>query len=315
MEASAVFPDASERDGLYESFFVRAVSPDEPVGVWIRYTVHKKAGDWPTGAVWCTVFDARRGRPFMHKSTFDEVSAPDGRWLAIGDSTIRAGTADGSSGDARWSLRFHPLGPDLHHLRPDWLYRAPLPRTKLTSPAPMASFDGLLTVAGRDPIELRGWPGMVGHNWGSEHAERWIWLHGVGFAEDPTAWLDVAIGRLRVGRWVSPWIANGALSAGGRRYRLGGLGSRGLHVSETSAGCEVRIPGQAGLKLVARAVVPEDSAASWRYEDPDGGSHDVMNCSVARLGLQIRPPGPGETISLRTASGGVYELGTSGGQR
>ena len=315
MDAKAVFPDASDKAGLYESFFVRAVSPDAPVGLWIRYTVHKKPGEWPTGALWCTVFDARHGRPFVHKSTFDEVKAPEGGWLAVADGSIRAGTADGSSGDARWSLRFHPLGPDLHHLRPEWLYRAPLPRTKLTSPAPTASFDGTVTIAGRDPIELRGWPGMVGHNWGSEHAERWIWLHGVGFDEDPTAWLDVALGRLRIGPWLSPWLANGAVSFGGRRYRLGGLGSRGLRVAETTAGCEVHIRGRSGLRLVARATVPEDSAANWRYEDPAGGSHDVMNCSVARMALQIRPSRAGQTISLRTASGGVYELGTSGGQR
>ena len=29
---------------MYESFYLRAVSPEEPVGVWIRYTVHKRPG-------------------------------------------------------------------------------------------------------------------------------------------------------------------------------------------------------------------------------------------------------------------------------
>ena len=324
MEAKAVFSDASERAGLYESFFVRAVSPDEPIGVWIRYTVQKAPGQWPTGAVWCTIFDARLGGPFMHKATFDEVRAPEGVWLGVGDATIRAGTADGSSGDARWSLRFHPIGPDLHHLRPDWLYRAPLPRTKLTSPAPLASFDGVVTVAGRDPIELRGWPGMAGHNWGSEHAERWIWLHGVAFDQDETAWLDVAIGRLRVGRWLSPWVANGAVSIAGRRYRLGGLGARGLRVSESTSACEVHIRGRSGLTLVARASVPDGSGASWRYADPDGRGHDVMNCSVARLELEVQPSKRSLPLTLTSPHGGVYELGTleagrpvrsSGGQR
>ena len=79
-----------------------------------------------------------------------------------------------------------------------WLYRTPLPRTKLTSPAPAARFDGALELSGQNAIELRGWPGMIGHNWGSEHAERWIWLHGVCFQEEPRAWLDVALGRLKV---------------------------------------------------------------------------------------------------------------------
>ncbi len=61
--------DASERDlptapmraGMYESFYLRTVSPDEPVGVWIRNTVHKRPGRPPQGSVWCTLFDARGG--------------------------------------------------------------------------------------------------------------------------------------------------------------------------------------------------------------------------------------------------------------
>ncbi len=314
MESTAQFPDVSEKSGLYESFFVRAVSPDEPVGIWIRYTVQKAPNEQPAGSVWCTIFDGRLGKPYMHRVTTDELSAPTGGWLAIGTSSIRAGTADGSSGDARWSLRFHPLAPDLHHLRPEWLYRAPVPRTKLTSPAPIASFDGRVSLAGRDPIELTAWPGMVGHNWGTEHAERWIWLSGLGFEQDPTAWLDVAIGRLRIGPWLSPWIANGAVAFGGRRYRLGGLGARGLRVAETSSGCEVQIPGTRGRRLHLRATVPEHSAAQWRYVDPAAvGSqvgHEVMNCSIAGLDLDVRVPGATEPVRLRTDHGGTYELGS-----
>ena len=66
---SARFRAARLRAGMYESFYLRAVSPDEPVGVWIRYTVHKRPGQEPTGSVWCTAFDARLGEPFMHKLT------------------------------------------------------------------------------------------------------------------------------------------------------------------------------------------------------------------------------------------------------
>ncbi len=58
---------------------------------------------------------------------------------------------------------------------------------------------------------------MVGHNWGAQHAERWIWLHGAGFAEDQDAWIDVALGRIKVGPLTTPWIANGALCLGGER--------------------------------------------------------------------------------------------------
>lgn len=310
MASSAVFPAARMRTGMYESFYLRAVSPDEPVGVWIRHTVHKAPGRPARGSVWCTVFDARLGRPFMHKLTSERLTVPAGGWIAIGESArIGPGEAEGSCGEARWSLRFHTQEAELEHLSPHWLYRAPLPRTKLTSPAPAASFDGVLELPGRDAIELRGWRGMVGHNWGSEHAERWIWLHGICFEQEPRAWLDVALGRLRLAGRMTPWVANGALSLGGRRYHVGGLGARGLRVAESAQGCELRLAGERGLTVEGRVEVPAQTAAGWRYADPDGGEHDVVNCSIASVELTIRTPEGGAPISLRSAHGGAYELG------
>ena len=44
MATRAVFPTVRPAAGMYESFYLRAVSPEEPVAVWIRYTVHKRAG-------------------------------------------------------------------------------------------------------------------------------------------------------------------------------------------------------------------------------------------------------------------------------
>ena len=38
---------------------------------------------------------------------------------------------------------------------------------------------------------------MIGHNWGAQHAERWIWLHGERFEDRPDDWLDIALGRIR----------------------------------------------------------------------------------------------------------------------
>ena len=309
MTAIAIFPTVSTRAGMYESFYLRAVSPDEPVGVWIRQTIHKRRGRPPTGSVWCTVFDARLPAPFTHKLTTDRPTAPADAWIKLGEDTIMGpGRADGSCGQARWSLRFATDEPELRHLAPDWLYRMPLPRTKLTSPAPAASFDGVLELPGRSPIELRGWPGMVGHNWGSEHAERWIWLHGIAFADAPDAWLDVALGRLKIAGRMTPWVANGALSLDGRRHRIGGLAARGLRVEETVAGCALRLPGEGGLTVDARVEVPAGSAAGWRYADPDGGEHDVVNCSVASLQLSVEQR-DGSPRTLRTAHGGAYELG------
>jgi len=306
---SATFPAARPRAGMYESFYLRAVSPEEPVGTWIRYTVHKRPGRKPRGSVWCTVFDARRGAPFMHKLTSDDVRAPADSWIAIGDEAeLGPGRARGSVGEARWSLRFDSPEPELRHLAPELLYRLPFPRTKLTTSVPGAGFEGVLELGGRR-YDLRGWSGMVGHNWGSEHAERWIWLHGIDFEGTGGAWIDVALGRLRIAGRMTPWLANGALSLEGRRVRIGGLRARAVQVAESPGGCVLRLSGEHGLTLEAHVEVPAGSSAGWRYVDPDGREHDVVNCSVAALELRVASPDGKPARTLRTGHGGAYELG------
>jgi hypothetical protein len=319
--ASAIFPQVAQRAGMYESFYLRAVAPDEPLGVWIRNTAHKRPGERPRGSVWCTVFDGRRGRPFMHKLTSERLEVPPGGWIAVGEASEDASTspsegacmareqARGRCGGAEWSMRWSAEEPELRHLGRELLYRAPLPRTKLTSPAPRARFEGTLALPDRGALELSGWQGMVGHNWGSEHAERWIWLHALGFGEEPEAWLDVAIGRVKLGGVLTPWVANGAVSLGARRYRVGGLGARGLRVQASAAGCAVQLPGEGGLALEVRASVPDSTAAGWRYADPDGAEHDVVNCSIASVELEVRLPGQSSARTLHSAHGGAYELG------
>src|ERR1700759_1081251 len=173
-DVETMFSRARRRTSMYESFYLRAVSPREPIGVWIRHTVQKPAGSRAEGSVWCTVFDANASRPFMHKLTSDRLSVPANAWIEVGDRTAdgqgQGGVfgpsgADGACGPAEWSLRLNECERELRHLPRKWLYAAPLPRTKLTSPAPRAEFSGHVQIPGRPAIELDGWEGMVGHNW------------------------------------------------------------------------------------------------------------------------------------------------------
>jgi hypothetical protein len=308
MATQAVFPRASLAAGMYESFYLRAVSPLRPLGIWIRYTIHKRPGAPARGSLWFTLFDGGKA-PVQRKLTTPEVSVPRGGWIALGEASFGASGAEGSCEDVRWSLRSQSAEPELRHLRPDLLYRAPLPRTKLTSPAPLATFAGTVLLGGREPIEIDGWHGMIGHNWGSEHAERWIWLHGVDFAGRPDAWIDVGIGRVRVGGRLTPWVANGALSLDGRRHRIGGLLARGSAVEEQPTHCELRLTGASGLLVEGEARAPGGATAGWAYADPDGSGHDVANCSIAQLELSAKLPGSAAPIELRSSHGGTYELG------
>jgi hypothetical protein len=190
------------------------------------------------------------------------------------------------------------------------MYAASVPRTKPVSLHPSARFTGHVTVDDR-VIDVDVWPGMVGHNWGSEHAERWIWLHGLGFDGEPTStWIDVVLGRLRLGTVTTPWVANGALSVRGNRRRLGGVAHvRSTRVTEQPDGARIRLPGRGGLSLDIEATAPVEHSVGWVYADPGGGDHAVVNCSIADLWVAVRLAN-GVVRTLNATGTAAYEIGT-----
>jgi hypothetical protein len=295
--SAARFPAVPLRRGHYESYYLRAADPAGGRSAWIRHTVFKRPGGPPTGALWCTLFDASEPEPRAVKQSLPDPRAAD--WLAIGPSAIgprgARGRAEALGRSAAWELAFGPASEPLRHLPHPRLYDAPLPRTKTESPLPDTTISGWVEAGGRR-WELDGWPGVVGHNWGAEHAERWIWLHGVGFDGAPGAWLDVALGRVKLGPLTTPWIANGALHLDGRRRRLGGLGRR-ARVAERPDGGTIEVT---GVRIAVRAA----PLVSWRYSYPAGCEHRSTNCSIAAVELTV------DGRTLRTAHGGAWELGT-----
>ena len=135
---------------------------------------------------------------------------------------------------------------------------------------------------------------------GSRHAERWIWLHAAGFAEH-RRWLDVALGRIKLGPATTPWVASGALLMEGSSIRLGGPGrARQTEVDEAPDRCELALPG-GGLPRRAQCRPPPEDFVGWVYADPDGSEHNTINCSVADLALPSR--GPARAGDLRVAAG------------
>ena len=53
----ARFPAVPAKAGHYESFYLKLCHPSEPLGAWIRYTVHKRPGEAAKGSLWFTLFE------------------------------------------------------------------------------------------------------------------------------------------------------------------------------------------------------------------------------------------------------------------
>ena len=197
----------------------------------------------------------------------------------MGEARVGADGASGRIGDEfAWELALEGAEEPLFHLPRGWMYRARLPRTKLLSPAPAARFSGRLSVEGRE-IPVDGWRGMAGHNWGAQHAERWIWLHGL--TEDGD-WLDAAIGRVKLGP---------AHDAVGRQRRAQ---HRRRSLSRCAGRRSPRRPGHctfalsgSGVQVRGSVSAPRERFVGWVYADPDGSEHHTVNCSIADMRLSV----------------------------
>jgi hypothetical protein len=313
MDERARFTEVAAKAGHYESFYIKACRPDGGVGIWIRHTVHTRPGAEPTGSIWFTLFDRSADGPRAAKVTVPAsgVSAPAGSWIRVADAEIGPEEAEGSLDTealgAAWSLTFDGNREPCKYLPADWLYEAPLPRTKFVAPLPDARFEGRLEIDD-ESIELAGWPGMIGHNWGSEHAERWIWIEGTGFADAPGTYFDAGAARVKLGSKVSPWVPSGCLVLEGVPHRLGGLGAiASSRIEESPAVCSFLLHGN-DIAVHGRIEAPEKDFVGWVYADPKGPEHNTVNCSVADLELTVERPGlPPRQLSL--PGGGAYELG------
>jgi hypothetical protein len=313
MEERARYADVAAKRGHYESFYVKACEPGGGRGVWIRHTVHKRPGAEPNASIWFCWFDRSAPAPRATKVTVPaaELSAPAGSWIRVADAEIGPGRAEGSietdALSAAWSFTFEGDDRPCKYLPADWLYEAPLPKTKFVAPMPDVRFEGRL-VLDDEPFELVAWPGMIGHNWGTEHAERWVWLEGTGFPDAPGTYFDAGAARVRLGSRTSPWIPSGMLMLDGEPHRLGGLGRvRAAQVEEEPTVCSFVLPGK-DLVVRGRVSAPEKDFVGWVYADPAGPEHNTVNCSVADLELTVERPGrPPRELTL--AGGGAYELG------
>jgi hypothetical protein len=306
------FPAVPARGGHYESFYIKACRPGGGQGIWIRHTVHKRPGEEPKGSIWFTLFDAEAAGPRATKVTVPaaELSAPAGSWIRVAEAEIGPGRADGSietpALSASWELAFEGSAEPCRYLPADWLYDARVPRTKFEAPYPDARFSGMMRVGG-EQLELNSWPGMIGHNWGSEHAERWVWLEGTGFEEAET-YFDAGAARIRLGPFNTPWVTAGMLIIDGEAHRLGGFGRiRASKIAETSTTCEFVLPGD-GLEVRGWIAAPAKDFVGWVYADPKGPEHNVVNCSIADLELMVERDGNSpRRLSLK--GGGAYEFG------
>ena len=312
MRTEARFPAIGPAAGHYESFYIKATHPQGGRGIWIRHTVGKRPHADPSASVWFTLFDAEAPGPRATKLTVPatELSVPEGGFIRVDGAALEPGRATGEiATDAMtvsWQLDYDDGDEPFPHLPYGFLYGAPLPKTKFLSPYPSSRFAGSVTIDG-EQVAVDDWPGMIGHNWGAEHAERWTWIEANEFRE-ADACFDAALGKIKIGPLTTPWVGNALLRLDGVAHRLGGFDRiRSTKVEDEPTECEFELTGKA-VKVRGRVASEPHNFVAWVYADPAGPEHNTLNCSIADLELTVERKGA-EPRRLESIGAAAYEIG------
>lgn len=200
---------AAKRDGLYESMYLKANSPDGRRGLWVKHNLLRPRFGAAIAETWLILFE-RDAAPIVakqeHPWTLGRYDAEAVRFEVPG-VTLAPELAEGRLADLRWRLALSGGGAPLFHLPHAWLYRVPFPKKKLLTPAPRLRFDGEIEVGARR-WAVDGWVGLRGHNWGTEHAHAYaygncqVWDDG---AEDRV--VDGFSASVKLGGRPSPWLS------------------------------------------------------------------------------------------------------------
>ena len=173
---------SGQRQGHYESFFLRANHPHLPKAFWIRYTVFSpnRHPENAIGELWAIYFDGVTHKNIAVKQEvcMDHCAFNNHAFaIRISDSFLNNNQLSGNAGAHKdhisWNLSFDGESEPLFVL-PENLYEGGFPKAKLLVGLPLAVFNGNLNVNGEN-IDIANWVGSQNHNWGSKHTDNYAW--------------------------------------------------------------------------------------------------------------------------------------------
>lgn len=313
------------RGGHVESLFLRANHPARPLAVWLKATILAPKSGEHTADVWAIVFDGEKHRVWADKKT---VPISDVSTDSEGDGSIRIalagcelslgpdGHAKGALGEGadtcRWDLSWKPgdseLGSRMCIFPYEVMLSAPFPKFKLVTPHPVLRFDGEISAWG-ERIEVDGWLGMQGHNWGKEHALEYAWgqCNFVDGNSAPMCSVEGFTARIKLGPITTPALSAMVVRRGGREYRFDRLVDtwrQDATIDDMS--WSLRLRGRDGEAHLLMDSDPEDMAC-LRYMNPSGRPSYCFNSKLARTKLRVNPINE-EGFECSSGHGGALEF-------
>lgn len=323
--AAPLLADAAPRapqatTGLYESYFLRANHPSRPLALWTKATVLKPTASTGLQESWFVFFDGEKNRVFADKRTEPLVpsfarASDTSLALSVCEASwtiAPKGAARGAMEHALWDVRFERMSGALGEPRsfyPPKLLTGSFPRAKGVTPMPALTMDGTVDVFG-ERVDVEGWYGALGHNWGREHPRRHAWAQCFfpAAAGAPAAWLEAITGSVKLaGPVSSPLLSTMIVQRGDASFRFDRVFEawrQHPHIEERRYTLEVTsADGRARLE-VDRGDRP---VACLGYRDPTGMLGYCINSKLARTKLTVEPA-RGAPFTLESEHGGALEF-------
>jgi len=299
---------------LVESFFLKANAPDRREAIWLKHTFFVPADDRPaTASVWAIHFDGTSNRNRAFKETWPLGSVA---WeeeelrLRFGDCLLERGRARGrmrdDSGSVAWDLHFTDESQPLVMFS-RILMRGPIPRIKHVSPMPDAAFSGRFTIDGEER-SAGGWRGMLGHNWGSGHNERYAWVHCNVFEDGSDAVFEALCGNLRIAGLRTPLLTTASLRLGGRHHELTRSLTTRDRRSELSYYRWFFTVAEPPVRIEGVVQCARDDMVGLYYDNPDGRMTYCLNTKIAHLRLFLIEEGRRDVVL--SSGSAAFEIGT-----
>lgn len=304
-----------------ESWFLRANHPTEPRALWLKATTLATNDGTSVAEAWCSVFDG--DETFAVKRTQPAAEARfEGDPISIDVAECsfaldpNAGHLRGNLQDDRgalsWELKMRrlagPLGDPLCMLPTPWLVDAPLPRNKFLTPAPALAFDGHVMWNDRR-IEVDGWWGSQGHNWGAAHAVEYAWAQVLFPASDgePHCFAEGVTGRIELAGMTSPRLSLLTVRRDGREYRFDRIIDLWNQKGQIDfPRWSLSIAGPDGEAVIAVEARPERMVCLG-YHNPDGTTSYCLNSKTAAVTLRVNPTNE-DGFECVSENGGALEF-------